>query len=237
MEKFSASRAERLMNCSASGDLEHAIPHYAPPVIDPSVSNAATRGTMVHELMAGVMALKPSEISAFVRALEYISALRSSRRFNALVEQTEMADWLPRPVSTTADLVLYTLDEIHIVDLKWGKIRVEVVDNEQLLYYAATYAKKAPRATQVTMHIVQPNADNIDSWTVDTLDLAAFMGRATVAQDKLFNGQLDFMPGDHCTFCPAYPHSRAAKGSVMCPVTMQLLYPAPFDEAALLGED
>ena len=191
----------------------------------------------MHELFAAVATLKPSEMKAFVEAMAYVSNLRSQRRFTVLSEQTEIADWLPRPVPTTADLVLYTQDELHIVDFKWGKIFVEVVDNEQLLYYAATYAKKAPRATQVTMHIVQPNADNIASWTVDTLDLAAFMGRATVAQDKLFNGQLDFMPGDHCTFCPAYPHSRAAKGSVMCPVTMELLYPAPFDEAALLEED
>ena len=237
MEKFSASRAERLMNCTASGDLERAIPNYAPPVIDPNATNAATRGTKMHELFAAVATLKPSEMKAFVEAMTYVSNLRSQRRFTVLSEQTEIADWLPRPVPTTADLVLYTQDELHIVDFKWGKIFVEVVDNEQLLYYAATYAKKAPRATQVTMHIVQPNADNIASWTVDTLDLAAFMGRATVAQDKLFNGQLDFMPGDHCTFCPAYPHSRAAKGSVMCPVTMELLYPAPFDEAALLEED
>jgi hypothetical protein len=237
MEKFSASRAERIMNCSASGDLEHAIPNYAPPVIDPTATNAATRGTKMHELFAELVTLKSSELKAFVEAMAYVSILRSRRRFNVLSEQSEMADWLPRPVPTTADLVLYTQDEIHIVDFKWGKILVEVIDNEQLLYYAATYAKFAPKATSVTMHIVQPRANIFESWTVDTLDLAAFMGKAVNVQNALFAGQLDFMPGDHCTFCPANPHSRAAKGSVMCPAMMQILYPAPFDEDELLKED
>jgi hypothetical protein len=87
------------------------------------------------------------------------------------------------------------------------------------------------------MHIVQPRANIFESWTVDTLDLAAFMGKAVNVQNALFAGQLDFMPGDHCTFCPANPHSRAAKGSVMCPAMMQILYPAPFDEDELLKED
>jgi hypothetical protein len=44
------------------------------------------------------------------------------------------------------------------------------------------------------------------------------------------------MPSDHCKFCPAYPHSRAAeKGSPPCPVTLQLLYPKVVNEDEILA--
>jgi hypothetical protein len=237
METFSASRAARIMSCSASGDLDNAIPHWQAPVVDPDANTAASRGTRMHEVLAEVEELSPREMAGFGKAIEYIAEVRSRRRFTTLIERSEMADWLPVPAGTTADLVLFTQDEIHILDFKWGRIPVEVVDNRQLLYYAATYAKYAPKATEVVLHIVQPNADLFTSWTVDTLSLVTFMGDAVHAQQDLLAGNLLFSPGDHCQFCPANPHSRGAKGSPMCPAMMQLLYPAPFDEAELLKDD
>ena len=237
VEKFSASRAERLMNCSASGNLEVAIPNWTPPVEDPNADTAANRGTHMHELLAKLNELTAGEFVKFVQALNYIAELRSKRRFNVLIEQTEMATWLKDPVPTTADLVLYTADEMHIVDFKWGRIPVEVTDNEQLLYYAATYGKYAPKAKQITVHIVQPNAEIYEEWVIDTSTLLAFMVKGIQVQDNLLAGRVSFMPGDHCTFCPANPHSRAAKGSPLCPAMMQLLYPAPFDEDEILKED
>lgn len=237
MEKFSASRAERLMNCTASGDLDTAIPNWKAPIEDPDADTAANRGTRMHELFAMTSQLTPKEMWAMTKALQYVAVLRQRRRFTVLSEQTEMADWLNTPVSTTADLVLYTKDEIHIIDFKWGKILVEAMNNEQLLYYAATYAKYAPKAKEVTLHIVQPNADNFEEWTVPTAYILGFMVKARQAQDDLLAGNLSFLPGDHCTFCPANPHSRGAKGSPLCPTVMQMLYPAPFDEDALLEEE
>lgn len=237
MEKFSASKAERIMHCTASGALEIAIPHWNPPVEDPNADTAASRGTKMHELFAAINELTPKEHLAFASAIGYVATLRQQRRFNVLIEQTELSDWLVHPVPTTADVVLYTQDEIHVIDFKWGRIPVEVVDNKQLLYYAATYAKYAPKAKDVRLHIVQPNAGIFESWLVDTLTLAAFMADANATQQNLLNSNLSFLPGDHCTFCPANPHSRAAKGSPMCPAMMQVLYPAPFDEAALLEDE
>lgn len=234
---FSASRAERLMNCSASGNLEAAIPNWTPPAEDPNADTAANRGTQMHEMLAMLNALTAGEFVRFTKALLYIAEVRAKRRFNVLIEHTEMASWLKSPVPTTADLVLYTQDEIHIIDFKWGKIPVEVVDNDQLLYYAATYGKYAPKAKQVTVHIVQPNADIFEEWVIDTPTILDFMVKGIQVQDNLFAGQVDFMPGDHCTFCPANPRSRGAKGSPYCPAMMDLYYPAPFDEAAMLKDE
>ena len=237
MEKFSASRASRLMNCTASGALEITIPNWTPPVEDPDADNAANRGTHMHEVFAKVNELSPKEYVGFAHALIYVAELRAKRRFKVLIEQTRKSEWLPVPVPTTADLVLYTQDEIHVLDFKWGKIPVEVVDNDQLLYYAATYAPLAPNAREVTVHIVQPNIHVFESWSVDTATLLAFMVKANQTQNDMHSGQFTFMPGDHCTFCPANPHSRSAKGSPLCPSMMQMLYPAPFDEDEILKED
>jgi hypothetical protein len=237
MEMFSASRAARIMSCSASGDLDNAIPHWNPPVEDPNANTAANRGTRMHEILAELGTLSAKELAGFGKAIEYIAEVRSRRRFSMLIEQNEMADWLTQPAGTTADIVLFTQDELHIIDFKWGRIPVEVVENKQLLYYAATYAKYAPKAGEVTLHIVQPNAEIFEAWTVDTVTLAVFMRKAIAAQENLLNGNLVFSPGDHCQFCPANPHGRGAKGSPLCPAMMHLLYPAPFDEAALLADD
>lgn len=225
------------MNCTASGALDIAIPNWAPPPEDPTADTAANRGTRMHELFAEVNALTAKQHMGFARSLLYVAELRKQRRFKLLIEQPMMAHWLDVPQSTTADLVLYTQDCMHIVDFKWGSIFVDVVGNEQLLFYAATYGPLAPRAKEVTLHIVQPNADAFDSWTVDTATIRKFMHDALTAERKLAKGHLSFSPGDHCQFCPANPHSRAAKGSPLCPAMMEMLYPAPFDEAELLKEE
>ena len=48
-------------------------------------------------------------------------------------------------------------------------------------------------------------------------------------------GDTTLVPNDHCTFCPANPHSRGDKGSPLCPPMMQKLYPFDVDEDAILA--
>ena len=58
---------------------------------------------------------------------------------------------------------------------------------------------------------------------------------AQQTEQKILTRDKTLSPSDHCTFCPAYPHSRSEKGRPLCPVTMQLLYPDPFDEEEVLA--
>lgn len=234
MERFSASVAGRHMACHASANLELAIPGWQAPVEDRLKPNASNHGTFVHTLFAGVMELPAKEIAAFAQAIEYIAELRSKRRFKVMIEETVTAEWLSSKPKTTADLVLYTQDELHLIDLKWGKIPVEVVDNEQLLYGAVTYAPLAPKAKGATLHILQPRADGCNAWYASTTVLQQFMSDAQEAERQILNGSVQFMPGDHCKFCPANPHARGDKGSPLCPSMMQLLYPRVVDESAIL---
>jgi hypothetical protein len=227
---FSASQASKFKACHASANLDLAIPNWTPPERDDAADNAANRGTQMHEMFASIMTLSPKDAFQMARAIEYIAVLRAKRRFKVLIEQPMKAMWMRLTPTTTADLVLYTQDELHVIDLKTGKIPVSAVDNDQLLFYAATYGPLAPKAKEVHLHIVQPWADVIEEWVVSVPDLQQWMLDACVAEVAILNGSTTFNPGDHCQFCPANPHGRGARGAPNCPAMMQLLYPQPLPD-------
>jgi hypothetical protein len=235
VERFSASVASRHMACHASADLETAIPGWAPPIEDDKADNAANRGTIMHALFAQVMGLGARDLEKFSAAVTYIAELRQTRRFNVLIEQSTTAEWLATKPGTTADLVLYTRDEIHVIDLKTGKIPVSPVENRQLMYYAVTYGWLAPKAAGVHLHIVQPWAGYMGSWFADTAALQLFADEARAAEQLIQLGDRTFGPGDSCMFCPANPHSRGSKGHPMCPALMGMYYPEVLDEAEILS--
>ena len=233
-ERFSASAASRHMACHASANLDVAIEGWHPPVEDPDKDNAANRGTMMHSLFAGVMGLTPREQKNFLLAIQYVVDLTAGRRFKKLIEEPVKAEWLSTRPGTTADLVLHTRDELHILDLKTGRTPVDPVNNVQLMFYALCYAPLAPAAKGATLHVIQPAADNITSWFADTATLQAFMQDAIAEHDAIQQGDVSFGVGDHCMFCPANPRGRGDKGTPYCPEIMQLYYPTHVDEAALL---
>lgn len=233
-ERFSASVAGRHMACHASANLPLAIPNYLPPLVDNTA--AAQSGTDVHEIFEKVWELTASDMRHFIRVTEYVQALCSTRRFKKLIEHEMTATWLVGAPTTKADLVLFTQDEMHVIDTKWGKIEVPVFNNAQLKFYAATYGRLAPKAKGVTVHILQPRADNMDSVFLDTNEIAAFMKEAQDTEAAIAAGSLSFGPSDYCQFCPANPHSRGAKAQTLCPVMLELLYPNRIDEAAILAD-
>lgn len=236
-ERTSASVVGRHIACHASANLELAIPNYVAPVEDRDADNAANRGTNMHEIFAKVMELPTPDARKLVEAMAYIADLRSTRRFKAMVEVSMQATWLASQPLTTADLVLYTQDELHIIDLKTGKIPVEVIDNTQLLYGAVTYAGLAPKAKGATLHILQPWGAGCQSWFADTNVIGQFMADAIAAETAIQKGSTTFGPSDECKFCPANPHSRGQKGRPFCPVLMNMHYPPLIDEAEILGLD
>lgn len=232
-EPFSASRASRHMQCHASAHLELAIPNWSPPVVD-HTAGAKGKGTRMHEMLEPIWSLSPADMVHVTHVINYVANLRMQRRFSVLVEPKITADWLPSKPDTTADLVLYTQDEIHVIDFKWGRIPVEVVGNKQVLYYARSFAHLAPKAKGVTGHIVQPYFGVFESWFMDTAELLRFEGQAVATDKAITAGSVTFGPSDHCTFCPAYPHSRSDKGKPLCPATMALLYPPIVDVDEIL---
>lgn len=175
--------------------------------------------------------------------LEYIAELRTGKRYNVKRELPVTPTWLDvDPVTgkhptSTLDLVLYTQTELHVLDLKWGKIPVPVTDNIQTIFYGLSVRHLAPKAKGMTIHILQPRAKNMDSQFLSNAELSKFEADLLAAQRRVNAKDLTFGPSDYCMFCPAYPHSRSPKGAPLCPATMQLLYPQPFEDDVILGLD
>jgi hypothetical protein len=234
-QRLSASVAARHMACHASANLPLAIPNWVEPA--EKRTGAAAKGTLMHEHLDPIMRLKAGEVRQFAELITYVADLRATRRFNTLIEESVTAEWLVTKPGTTADLVLYTQDEMHIIDYKWGKMPVEVTDNQQLLYYAACYGHLAPKAKGVMLHILQPPIHEYTAWFADTNVIAQFMADAQAAEAAIQAGDVTFGPSDSCTFCPANPHSRGEKGRPLCPAMMKMLYPDKTDEAEILGLD
>lgn len=233
--RFSASNMDRLMACPASANLDKAILGWVDPDVD-DMAGAKGAGSRRHAMLDPIMGLSRKDIEGFAKILQYVADLRATRRFKVLVEHQVTATWLETKPKTTVDLGLFVQDEIHIIDYKWGKIPVEVVDNKQLLYYAVCLAGLAPMAKGVWLHILQPPADYYESWFADTNVLSQFMVEAQAAEAKIIAGDVTFGPSDKgCMFCPANPHSRSDKGRPFCPTMLQILYPATVDEDAILG--
>lgn len=236
-ERTSASVVGRHIACHASANLDLAIPNWEEPVEDRDKDNAANRGTNMHAIFAKVMELGAPDLKKMASAIDYIAQLRQTRRFTTvLVETSADAKWLDSAPQTTADLVLATADELHIIDLKTGKIPVEVIDNTQLLYGAVTYGPLAPKAKGATLHILQPWADGNSSWFADTNVIRQFMEDAQAAERAIQAGDITFGPSKECTFCPANPHKRGdGKGKPLCPVMMDLLYPQVIETNEVLS--
>jgi hypothetical protein len=222
------------MACPASANLELAIPNWQPPVVDDTP--AASEGTRKHKMLEPIMALGPTDLEYMAKYIQYVADLRRLRRFtHVLVEQQAEAHWLKSKPKTTADLVLATQDELHVIDGKWGKIPVAVEHNVQGMFYALTYAHLAPKAKGATIHILQPPAGKYESWYASADVLAQFMADALKAEALVLAGDTTFGPSDSCTFCPANPHGRGSKGRPFCPAQMQMLYPDKTNEAEILA--
>ena len=236
MKRFSASSAAQLMACPGSANLELSIPGFVEPERDEDAGRKAV-GRDMHQVLEKAAKFKPKDMAGLAAAMLYVAELRQTRRFKILTEETVVADWLPSKPNTTADVVLYVQDELHIVDYKTGKIAVDAVENEQLMFYAMCYQHLAPRATGVTLHIVQPFSSEGNSvWFVSAARLAQFANDAIKTDEKILALDTTLGPSDHCTFCPANPHSRGDKGRPFCPVMMNLLYPkVDLDEDEILN--
>lgn len=239
MKKFSASQAERFIACHASADLEKAIPGFILPEDDedrePSIpdnihfivdmidkvsqdtgsSRAASRGTMLHACVATLLAEfnTAGQFEKLVMLFTSLLAVMQKRRFKILIEETGWMDWLQQPAPTTADIVMYTNDELHIWDWKFGTMPVNAAAL-QLKIYALVFLHLAPKAKGATVHVLQPGNYAEVYFSRDQLEAARDL--VIKHEAEVIAGDLTFATGKQCEFCPASPHTRGAKGNISC---------------------
>lgn len=204
--------------------------------VKPIESEYAKEGTLAHELaehllrarlggekinMHFVDSCPPGMLEAVNQYVDLVCNYWAKEYSRALVEHK--FDLSPHfahlgidGVYGTADFVAYCDKEkkLLVADYKHGAgIAVDVINNDQLLYYAAGAALTLNLPVRsVELVIVQPRAlhhesgQTVRTWSIFGYELAEFV--LFLEQRLLATKQKDakLAHGSHCRFCPAKPH-------------------------------
>jgi len=214
-----ASKAHRWMTCPGSIMLEQTFPE--------QTSFFAAEGTAAHALAEEcLLKQKPPEyfigveFEGFIvdedmahHVATYVDFCNSQGGEEKHVElRVDYSKWAAGGFGT-ADYV--TLDDgiLHVIDLKYGQgLKVNANRNEQLMLYALGAAFEfIDKVDMVSMTIVQPRLDHIDTYSMRVKDLFIWANDVvkpaallTMRPDPTFNPTKKA-----CHFCKAKPTCRA----------------------------
>lgn len=139
---------------------------------------------------------------------KYLSAKDQDASTRLLLEQRlDYSRWVPSGFGT-GDCVIVSDSLLEIADLKYGLgIPVDAVDNPQLRLYGLGAIAKFGQLYDfpaVRMTIIQPRLESVSEETLDRVELLDW-AEAEVREkaQQAWKGIGDFVPGDHCRFCPA----------------------------------
>lgn len=111
--------------------------------------------------------------------------------------------WIYKPVTK----------HLHVLDLKYGKgVPVSAEDNKQLKLYAAGIIEELSYLydiNAITIHIYQPRIQNNSSFTFSIEELSKWINKIIPLARLAFDGEGEFVAGDHCLFCRAKATCRA----------------------------
>jgi hypothetical protein len=133
--------------------------------------------------------------------------------FPLIEEPFDLSIWAPGSFGTS-DYNVVGGNELVIVDLKYGQgVPVSAKNNSQLKLYALgvyNVVKWMYNVEVIRMRIVQPRIDNTNEAVISISDLLEWAEKVVKPQaQKAFNGEGDFVPGEHCRFCKVKPTCRA----------------------------
>ena len=223
---LSASSAERWLNCPPSVRLTENMPD--------TPSEYAAEGTLAHalgelklrkkfEVMSkskyekALDALKTDplyqpEMDGYTdQYLEYILAIAHSynkiKPYVAVEKRLDYSNIAPGGFGT-GDCVMMCGNDLHIIDLKYGKgVPKSAEQNPQLMLYALGALNEYNilyDITNVTLHIVQPRlTDGNSAWSISAADLTTWGESIKPIAELADKGQGGFKCGDWCRFCKA----------------------------------
>lgn len=214
--KLSASGAHRWMNCAASISIEEqAGPRES--------SDFADEGTAAHNVAemclqrnlnaddyAGVfieVGEKEFEVNdEMVNSVQdYLDHVRSLEGVLVVEQEVSFSDWVPGGFGT-ADAIVMKENEIHVIDLKYGKGKfVSAFENPQGMLYGLGVISEYGDLfdfDKLVLTIVQPRMDNISEYEISKADLLKFGEKAAQAADLALSQFPPFNPGtEQCFFC------------------------------------
>lgn len=228
---LSASSASRWLNCTPSARVEETLPEKR--------SEYADEGTLAHEIAelklrkyyiepmsqrtfnTRLNKMKKHELyqeemlkhtDTYLDYLKSITLALSVTPYVAVEKRIDFSHIAPEGFGTV-DCLIIAGNTLYVTDFKYGKgVPVSAVDNPQMKLYAlgavAEYGFLYPIET-IKLAIVQPRLDSISEFEISIQDLLAWGEEIKPIAQKAYNGEGDFVPGEHCKFCRAKALCRA----------------------------
>lgn len=221
----SASSSKRWLNCTPSARLQLRYPS--------KNSIYAQEGTYVHSLCEFKLksyyhlednlerpydpqfhSMKAENNSFIFEKLVIDEEKRLTKAYgNAQVlveERLDFSNIVPDGFGT-GDAVVVSSEELHIFDYKNGEgVFVEADHNTQMMLYALGAINMFDNEFKtIYMTIVQPNLDNIKTFTMSKDELVAWGNEIKPIAEKAYKGEGESVPGEWCTFCAARYDCRA----------------------------
>lgn len=131
-----------------------------------------------------------------------------------LIEQRlDFSNWVPEGFGT-GDVLIIADGQLEVIDLKYGKgVPVNAENNPQMRLYglgALDRYNMLYDIESVRMTIVQPRLDSISSETMEADDLVQWADEEVKPKAEMaWNGEGEFVPGEHCRFCKVNATCRA----------------------------
>lgn len=224
---LSASSAHRWLHCTGAPRFEATFPD--------TTSDFAREGTLAHaiaELKVRRYAVEPMSQATFTRRhnklkkeelyapemegytddyLERIKQIMLAYKvkpYTVVEKRVDFSDYVPEGFGT-ADCLVMTADDLHVIDFKYGKgVPVDAVGNPQMRLYALGALKQYGvlyQFKQVHMHIIQPRIGNYseDQMTPEALKDWGETVVKPKAQEAFDKKNDHFEPGEWCRFCRA----------------------------------
>ena len=199
--RMSASNISRVAVCPGSLLAEEGLPN--------STSEAAQRGTDIHEIAEQILRQQPvtgvdDEMIAI--AQKYVTTAMEqtahAKKYYIELDVTEALKTIHESLGGTADLIAIGGGIMTVCDLKTGRIEVSPDNNLQLMTYAlgAAIALNAPPTVTVRLAIYQPDHGGWREWSCTYADLMAW-------KDKL----RDLAVAAHQPDAPRNPDQDACK--------------------------
>ncbi|MFD2446412.1 DUF2800 domain-containing protein [Bacillus sp. CGMCC 1.16607] len=228
---LSASASSRWLNCTPSVRLEEQFPD--------STSEYAQEGTLAHEIAelklrkhftepmaqktftTRLNKMKKHELyqdemlkhtDTYLEYLQGITLSLSSAPYVAVEKRIDYSAYAPEGFGTV-DCLIIGGDTLYVTDFKYGKgVAVSAYNNPQMKLYAIgaylAYSFLYP-IKQIYLAIIQPRLNSISEFTLTVDELLAWGESIKPIAQKAFNGEGDFVPGEHCKFCRAKAQCRA----------------------------
>lgn len=223
---LSASNAHRWLECTPSARLEEQFPDTS--------SESAKEGTLAHaiaELKVRKYAVEPMGPKEYNRRfkelqadelytkdmdtdtdayLDYVKEIllsfQNAKPFIAVEQKVSFENYVKDGFGT-ADCIIISGEDLHIIDFKYGKRNLVLpYENPQLKLYGLGVLNDYAlfyNIQNIHLHIFQPRMDNVGCFDISRTDLEAWGESIRGKADMAYNGDGDTVIGSHCQFCKA----------------------------------